>query len=115
MTNHNPSGAAQVFVLAGPALALLFTVFALTTGNGVRFLRGVWLGAALWTFLAALALVLWRGFRYGDWSAFGRYEFPEGNGEQFDWATRTGRYAHLRDFEDHDLHEGDHGPGAWPP
>ena len=67
MTNHNPSGAARVFVLAGPALALLFTVFAFATGTGVGFIRGVWFGAALWSFLATLAHVLWRGFRHGDW------------------------------------------------
>ena len=66
-----------------------------------------------WTLLAALAHVLWRGFRHGDWSAFNRHELPKGDGERFDWSTKTGRYAHLRDFEDHDLHEGDHGPGAW--
>ena len=115
MTNPNPSGSARALVLAGPTLALIFTVFALTTGTGVRFICGVWLGAALWSFLTALAGVLWRGFRHGDWSAaFNRHELPEGDGERFDWATRTGRYAHLRDFEDHDLHEGDHGPGAWP-
>ena len=65
------------------------------------FLRGVWLVAALWTFFAALAHVLWRGFRYGDWSAFGRYEVPTGDdGERFDWATKTGRYAWRRDLED---------------
>ena len=92
----SPSRSARVFVLLGPALALLATIFPLATGTGARFICGVWFCAFLWTFLTALALVLWRGFRYGDWSAFGRY-------------------AHLRDFEDHDLHEGDHGPGAWPP
>ena len=110
MTNRNPSGLTRALVLAGPAFALLFTVFALTTGNGVRFLRGVWLGAALWTFLAALAHVLWRGFRHGDWSAFNRHELPEEDGERFDWATKTGRYAWLRDLEDEELHG--HDPGA---
>ena len=102
MTNHNPSGAAQVFVLVGPALALLFTVFAFTTGVG--FIRSVWFGAALWSFLTALACVLWRGFRHGDWSAFNRHELPEGDDERFDWATKTGRYAHLHDLEEQELH-----------
>ena len=102
MTNHNPSAAAQVFVLVGPALALLFTVFAFATG--LRLLGGVWFAAALWSFLTALAQVLWRGFRHGDWSAFNRYEFAEENGERFDWATKTGRYAHLHDLEEQELH-----------
>ena len=108
MTNPNPSGAAQVFVLAGPALALLFTVFAFATGVG--FIRSVWFGAALWSFLTAFSCVLWRGFRHGDWSAFNRYEFAEENGERFDWATKTGRYAHLHDLEEQELHG--HDPGV---
>ena len=70
MTNHNPSRRARTLVLAGPALALLATVFALLTGTGLRFLCGIWFAAALWSFLTALAHVLWRGFRHGDWSAF---------------------------------------------
>ena len=106
MTNHNPSSAARALVLAGPALALLTTVFRLVTGT-VLPLGGVWFGAALWTFLAALAFVLWRGLRHGDWSAISRYEFAEDNGERFDWATRTGRYAHLRDLEEQELHRHD--------
>ena len=106
MTNHNPSGAAQVFVLVGPAFSLVATVFSLVTGTGLP-LGGVWFGAALWTFLAALAHILWRGFRHGDWSAFNRYEFAEENGERFDWATKTGRYAHLHDLEEQELHRHD--------
>ena len=110
MTKNNPSRGARALVLAGPALALLSTVFSLASGSGVRFLRGVWIGAALWTFLAALAHVLWRGFRHGDWSAFNRHELPEGNGERFDWATKTGRYAWRRDLEEQELHG--HDPDA---
>ena len=49
MTDHNPSTAAQFLVLAGPALALLFTAFSLATGTGVGFIRGVWFCAALWS------------------------------------------------------------------
>ena len=45
MTNHNPSVAARTLVLTGPALALLFTVFAIVTVTGVGFIRGVWFGA----------------------------------------------------------------------
>ena len=110
MTNHNPSVAARTLVLAGPALALLFTIFAIVTGTGVGFIRGVWFGAVLWSFLTALACVLSRGFRHGDWSAFNRYELPEDNGERFDWATRTGRYAWRRDQEEQELHGHDPAP-----
>ena len=74
---------------------------------------GVWFWAVIWTFSSALAGVLWRGIRHGDWSAFRRYEFPEDDGERFDWSTRTGRYAWCRDYEEGG-HEGegfhDHGP-----
>ncbi len=110
MTNRNPSGLTRALVLAGPALALLATVFCLLTGNGVRFLRDVWFAAALWSFVTALAHVLWLGFRHGDWSAFNRHELPEGDGERFDWATKTGRYAWRRDLEEQELHG--HDPGA---
>ena len=75
---------------------------------------GIWFWAVLWTALAALACALWRGFRYGDWSAFGRYELPEEGGDRFDWSTKTGRYAWLRDVEDRDLHDHDHLRGHGP-
>ena len=116
MRNDNPSGGAgrraRALVLAGPALALLFTVFCITTGIGLRYLCGVWFWAALWCFLAALAGALWRAFR-GDRSAFRCYEFPRESADRFDWSTRTGRYAWRRDYEEGG-HEGegfhDHGP-----
>ena len=104
MTDHNPSRGAGALVLAGPALALLFTVFSLAGGTGVGFIRGVWFGAALWSFLTAFSCVLWRGIHGGDWSAFKRYELPDENGERFDWATRTGRYAWRRELEEQELH-----------
>ena len=110
MTNQNPPGGARALVLAGPALALLFTVFTFATGTGARLLGGVWFAAALWSFVTALSCVLWRGFRHGDWSAFGRYELPDGDGERFDWATRTGRYAWRRELEEQELHG--HGPDS---
>ena len=110
MTKQTPSRAARALVFAGPALALIFTIFALGTGLGACFLCGVWFWGVIWTFSSALTCALWRGFRHGDWSAFRRYEFPEDDGERFDWSTRTGRYAYLRDLEEEALHEGDQGP-----
>ena len=103
MTKNNPSVGARALVLAGPALAFLFTVFCLLTGTVLPF-GGVWFGAVLWSFLTALSCVLWRGFRHEDWSAFGRYELPDGRDERFDWATRTGRYAWRRELEEQELH-----------
>ena len=111
-----PSCRARAFVLGGLALALAVTVFSVATGTNVRLLGGIWFWAMIWTALAALACALWRGFRYRDWSAFGRYGLPEDGGDRFDWSTKTGRYAWLRDVEDRDLHDHDplrgHGPST---
>ena len=110
MRNNNPSGLAgrraRAFVLAGPALALFFTLLVIASGSGARFLFGAWFWAVLWTFLAAFAGAMWRAFRLGDRSAFARPELP-GKADRFDWSTRTGRYAWRRDFEDEALHEGE--------
>ena len=121
MTDLNPSISWRVraFVLGGPALALAVTVFSVAIGTGVRLFGGVWFWAVVWTVLAALACALWQGFRHRDWSAFGRYELPEESGDRFDWATKTGRYAWLRDAEDQDLQDPEHlqghGPSTWSP
>ena len=116
MTDLNPSSSWRVraFVLGGLVIALVVTVFSVFTGTGVRLLGGVWFWAGIWTVLAALACALRRGFRHGDWSAFGGYELPEESGDRFDWSTRTGRYAWLRDAEDRDLNDEDHLRGHGP-
>ena len=62
-----------------------------------------WAFAALWSLLTALSCVLWRGFRHGDWSAFHRYELPDGKEEDFEWSSRTGRYAWRREQEEQEL------------
>ena len=113
MTKRNPSKAAQAIVLGGPALALLFTLYVLVSGSGARLLFTVWFWAVLWTFLTALAGAVWRAFQ-GDCSAFTGYELPEGDGDRFDWATRTGRYAWRRDDEERELHAHDDYPGHGP-
>ena len=110
MSDRNPSRYTRALVLAGPALALLATILSLAAGSGLRLLGAVWFCAALWSLLTALSCVLWRGFRHGDWSAFGRYELPDGREERFEWATRTGRYGWRRELEDQELHGND--PGA---
>ena len=113
MKKQKPSKAARAIVLGGPALALFFTLYVLVSGSGARLLFTVWFWAVLWTFLAALAGAVWRAFQ-GDCSAFTGYELPEGDGDRFDWATRTGRYAWRRDDEERELHGHDDYPGHGP-
>lgn len=113
MTKEKPSRAARAFVLAGPATAFQFTIYVFVTGSGASLLFAAWFWAAVWTVLAALAGALWRGLRRRDWSAFTGYELPEGDGDRFDWTTRTGRYAWRRDYEEGGLYDDDpfdHGP-----
>ena len=103
MTNRNPSRSARLLVIAGPVLALLATILSLAAGSGLRPLVAVWACAALWSLLTAFSCVLWRGFRRGDWSAFHRHELPDGKEEDFEWSSRTGRYAWRRDVEEEEL------------
>ena len=103
MTKNNPSRSARLLVLAGLGLALLATILSPATGIGLRHLGAVWACSALWSLLTAVSCVLWRGFRRGDWSAFARYELPEGKEEEFEWSARTGRYAWRRDAEEQEL------------
>ena len=110
MTNPKPSRVEKTLVLAGPSLALLTTILSLATGSGLRLLGVVWFCAALWSLLTALPCVLWRGFRHGDWTAFSRYELPDGREERFEWASRTGRYDWRREVEEQEIHG--HDPGV---
>ena len=92
----------RLFVLGGLALAALCSAAALFFDAGTDLLGPLWIGAIAWTVLASLAGALRRGFRHRDWSAFRSYELPDGRDERIDWATRTGRYAHLRIQEEHE-------------
>ena len=103
MTDPKPSRSARLLVLAGLGLALLATILSLAAGIGLRPLGAVWISAALWSFLTALLCVLWRGLRHGDWTAFRRYELPDGRDEDFEWSARTGRYAWRRELEEQEL------------
>ena len=100
MKNQKPSTKVRVLILCGPFLALIFTLYVLVTGSGASLLSAVWFLAAIWIFLAALAGALWRGLRRRDWSAFTRYELPDGREERHEWSGKTGRYAYLREFEE---------------
>lgn len=107
MKNRKPSVVVRVIVLAGPALALLYTLFTLIGGNNFRFIPGVWFLAAIWCFLTALAGALWRAY-HGDWTAFTGYTLSEEDADDFEWASRTGRYAWRRDYEEGGLYDDDH-------
>ena len=115
MKNRKPSAAAHVIILAGPLLALPYSLITLTGGRGVRFICAAWLLAAIWVFLTALSGALWRGIRHHDWSAFSSYALAERNDDRFDWETRTGRYSWRRDYEAGGLFDEEnssgHGPG----
>ncbi len=103
MSNLKPSRRARLLVLAGLGLALLATILSLAAGTGLRPLGAVWACSALWCLLTALSCALWRGFRHGDWTAFHRYELPDGKEEDFEWSARTGRYAWRRELEEQEL------------
>ena len=113
MKNRRTSAAAHVIVLAGPVLALLYTLFTLSGGNDFRFIPGAWFLAALWCFLTALAGALRRACR-GDVSPFTGYAPPERNPDRFEWETRSGRYAWRRDDEENEFHAHDDHPGHGP-
>ena len=93
----------RLFVLGGLALAALYTAASLASGAGVEHIGPLWMAAVAWTVLASVAHVLWLGLCHGDWSPFRRYRLPDSSGDDFDWATRTGRYAHHRIREQHEL------------
>ena len=92
----------RLFVLGGLMLAALWSAASFASGAGAELIGPVWMAAIAWTVLASLAGALWRGFRRRDWTAFHDYELPDGRDERIDWATRTGRYAHLRIQEEHE-------------
>ena len=113
MKNRRPSALAHCLVLTGPAIAFLFTLCVLASGRGASLLFAVWFIAVIWSFLTALAGALWWAYR-GDRSAFTGYTLPEKDIDRFEWASRTGRYAWRRDYEEGGLYDDDgpfgHGP-----
>ncbi len=113
MKKEIPSVKARVLVLIGPAIAFLFTLYVIGVGGGANLLFAVWFLAVIWTFLTAFAGALWHAFR-GDRTVFTGYELPEGDGDRFDWATRTGRHAWRREYEEGELHAHDDYPGHGP-
>ena len=110
--------AGRALIYGGLWLALAATVPA-AIGGGAEAVAGIWLLACVWAALVGFACALWRGFRRGDWSAFGRYELPDDRGDALDWSTTTGEYSYLRIGGEHErLMSGDyltdHDYGSFP-
>ena len=91
------------FVFAGAGVAASATGVSVALGWSLESVGPVWLGALVWTFVATIAHVLWRGFRRGDWSGVRNYVPPDHRArDRFDWETRSGAYAYMRILEDTD-------------
>ncbi len=95
----------RAFVLGGLGLAALATAASLALGAGAQHIGTLWMAALAWTVVASAAHVLWLGLARRDWSAFGHYELPEDDGDADEWASRTGRYDYLREWEERQLHD----------
>ena len=59
----------RAFVLAGIGVAAVASAVSVALGAGLEPVGRVWLAALAWTFLANTAHALWRGVRFGEWSA----------------------------------------------
>ena len=96
-----PTRRERTLVLGGFALAALATAWSAATGAGLETVAAAWLAAAVWAFIASLALALRRGFRDGDWSAFRRSGLPDDN-DTLDWSLKSGSYAYMAVAEEHE-------------
>ncbi|MDE0048717.1 MAG: hypothetical protein OXO52_02955 [Rhodospirillales bacterium] len=97
-----PTRTERAFVLAGFALAAIWTAVAAGTGASLETAGTAWLAAILWTVFASLACALARGIRRRDWSAFTGYRLPGGRDERIDAATQSGQYAFIEVAEEHE-------------
>ena len=104
--------AERVFVLAGPAVALLGTTAALVSGACAEHLAPLWLAAIAWTVTASLAGALRRGLVRRDWSAFRHASLSDGRDDRIDWVSKSGAYAYLRIDEEHEELARDDAPAA---
>ena len=103
-----PTPAERAVVLGGFALAALYTAGSALSGTGMDTAGAMWLAATGWSVASSLVLALRRGLRDRDWSAFRRHRLCDGRDERMDWVSKTGRYAHLRDWEDSILEDDRH-------
>jgi len=95
-----PTPAERAVVLGGFAVAALCTAVSALSGTGMDTAVAMWLAATGWSVASSFALALRRGLRDRDWSAFRRHRLCDGRDERMDWVSKTGRYSHLRDWED---------------
>ena len=93
--------AERAVVLSGFTLAAFATAPAFLLDGDLEVVAALWLAAAVWAFVASLALALRRGFRDGNWSVFCRCEMTD-NTELADWSTQTGEYAWMAVAEEHE-------------
>ena len=98
---HRPTAAERAVVLGSFSVAALATAPAFLLGGDLEVVAAMWLTAALWAFIASLALALRRGFRDGDWSAF-RRSGPPGDNDTLDWSLKSGAYAYMAVAEEHE-------------
>ena len=96
-----PTRRERAAVLGGFALAALATAPAFLPDGGLEAVAALSLAAAVWAFIASLALALRRGFRDGDWSAFRRSGLP-GDKETLDWSLKSGSYTYMRVAEENE-------------
>ena len=68
---------------------------------GADCTAALWFAALLWAIAASFVQALWQGLRQGDWSAFTCEDFPRDD-ENFDWETKSGRFAYLRIQAEHE-------------
>ena len=86
----------------GPlAIAVPVSVALALAGAGGDWFGALWLAVLLWTVGATFVQALWQGLRHGDWSSFTYCDSPR-NDDDFDYATRTGKFAHVRIRAEHE-------------
>ena len=96
-----PTRRERPVVLGGFAVAALATAPAFLLAGDLEVVAALWLAAAVWAFVASLALALRRGFRDGDWSAFRRSGLPD-DSDTLDWSLKSGSYAYMAVAEEHE-------------
>ena len=75
----------RAVVLAGFAVASLWTAASFMFGAGTEAIGPLWLAAIAWAVVSSLALALRRGICRRDWSAFRRHRLPD-NSDLVDWS-----------------------------
>ena len=98
---NRPTTAERAVVLGSFSVAALATAPAFLLGGDLEVVAALWLAAAVWAFIASLALALRRGFRDGDWRAFRRCQLPDDN-DTLDWSLQSGAYVDMEIAEQHE-------------